>query len=254
MALGLMVPKNIPTVKRVIGVLSGKGGVGKSCVTACLAHTLPGRVGILDADVYGPSIPKIMNLSREPEIDDTGRMIPLKNHGIQFMSMGLFSKKAVVWRGLMVMKAVQDLIWHTKWSDLDYLLIDFPPGTGDAQLTVVQQLNLHGCVVVSTPQSISIIDAQKAVQMLEKVKIPLLGMVKNMSTFQCPSCSKLHSLFPDANTEFWKRSEFLASLPFDPRISENMDKGSPILSDLSNSIFSKEIQNLANHIHSSAAQ
>ena len=237
--------KQISTIKHVIGVLSGKGGVGKSLVTASLAQSLNGRVGILDADIYGPSIPKIMNLQGEPDVDNNGRMMPMKNYGIECMSMGFLSTKAVVWRGLMVQKAIQDLIWRTNWGNLDYLLIDFPPGTGDAQLTIMQQLKLDGCIVVSSPQGMSIIDASKGVQMLEKLKIPLLGLVKNMSSYQCPSCSNLHRLYPDNNPEFWKQSDFVVELPFDPIVCKNMDNGRSLVDLDESSIFLKNIKKLA---------
>ena len=240
--------KKLPNVQRIIGILSGKGGVGKSCVTASLAHSLPGRIGILDADIYGPSIPRILNLKGEPQVDERNRMIPMRNYGIECISMGFLTEKAVVWRGLMVMKALQDLIWRTRWSNLDYLLIDFPPGTGDAQLTIMQQLKLDGCVVVSTPQKISIIDAEKGVQMLEKVEIPLLGIVKNMSSYVCPSCNNVHRLFPDKDSSFWARSNFVAELPFDPRICENMDQGLPLMENLDDSLFTAGIKNMSNHI------
>lgn len=223
-------------VKKVIGVLSGKGGVGKSMAAVSLAYHLPGRVGILDADVYGPSIPRMLHLKGQPEVTRDNKMIPMENHGLQAMSMGFLSDKAAVWRGLMVMKALQDMIWNTQWRDLDYLVIDFPPGTGDAQLTIMQQVQLAGCVVVSTPQQIALIDALKALEMIQKVHVPLLGTVRNMSGFQCTSCGTHHTLYPNTASTLWDMTDRILDLPFNPLFCDALDQG-----DLSKAFSNKDL-------------
>eukprot|EP00834_Sanchytrium_tribonematis_P000039 NODE_2_length_91304_cov_0.692462.p39 type:complete len:250 gc:universal NODE_2_length_91304_cov_0.692462:49505-50254(+) len=238
-------PKKIANVQRIIGVLSGKGGVGKSSIAVSIAVNLHGSVGILDADIFGPSIPKLLNLSGQPEVDTNNKMQPMINYNIKCMSMGFLTNKAVVWRGLMVMKALQDMIWNTSWGHLDYLVIDFPPGTGDAQLTIMQQLKIDGCVVVSTPQKLSLIDAQKGIEMLDKLNIPVLGLVKNMSYFKCPSCQSRHSLFPDHDLNFWK-SQNIVELPFDPKACSMFDNGQLLIPK--DSEFSKNISSFTEKI------
>ena len=241
----------LPSVKKIIGVISGKGGVGKSSISSAIAQTLKGNVGLLDADIYGPSIPRIFNLENlgKPEIDNKGFMLPLKNFNVSCMSMGfLAGKSATMWRGMMVMKGIQDMIWKTNWGNLDYLIIDFPPGTGDAQMTIFQQLKIDSCVVVSTPQVLSIIDAEKGIQMLEKMNIPISALVKNMSVVNCHSCHTLQPLFPDPKHPIWTKYNTVV-VPFDHKVSLNVDNGIPIMQNASKE-FSVKINDICTAIDS----
>jgi ATP-binding protein involved in chromosome partitioning len=178
MKKGLLTKRPIPNIKNIILVSSAKGGVGKSTVSVNLAVALGTRVktGLLDADLFGPSIPRMMNLNSEPELSADSKLIPLINYGVECMSMGFLVKQedAVVWRGLMVMKAIQQLIWDVQWSELDILVIDLPPGTGDIQLSITQNLIITGAIIVSTPQDIAFSDALKGITMFKKVNIPVL--------------------------------------------------------------------------------
>ncbi|TMS21668.1 Iron-sulfur protein NUBPL [Larimichthys crocea] len=202
MAKGLPKQKPITGVKRVIVVASGKGGVGKSTTAVNLALGLmandPSKsVGLLDADVYGPSIPKLMNLKGNPELSDNNLMIPLINYGIPCMSMGFLVEDVapIVWRGLMVMSAIDKLLRQVDWGSLDYLVVDMPPGTGDVQLSITQNIPIAGAVIVSTPQDIALLDARRGAEMFKKVNVPVLGLVQNMSVFQCPNCNHQTHIF-----------------------------------------------------------
>ncbi|KAH0612354.1 uncharacterized protein H6S33_010406 [Morchella sextelata] len=200
MQRGLPTKRHIKDVDKVIAVSSAKGGVGKSTVAVNLALALARqgkRTGILDTDIFGPSIPRLLNLSGEPHLSQNNQLIPMSNYGIKSMSMGyLVGEEApVVWRGLMVMKALQQLLHEVEWGGLDVLVLDLPPGTGDTQLTITQQIILDGAVIVSTPQDIALIDAVKGINMFKKVDVPLLGMVQNMSVFTCPNCSHSTHIF-----------------------------------------------------------
>ncbi|WEJ94627.1 Iron-sulfur protein [Yamadazyma tenuis] len=237
MSRGLPVKQRIPNVKKVVLVASGKGGVGKSTVsvnTAMALKKLGKKVGILDVDIFGPSIPKLLKLSGEPRISDTGRLIPMTNYGLESMSMGYLipPDSPVVWRGLMVMKALQQLLFEVEWSTLDYLVIDMPPGTGDTQLTISQQLKVDGAVIVSTPQDIALIDAVKGISMFEKVNIPILGLVQNMSYYLCPNCSHESHIFGHEGAARKAREmgiEVLSSIPLNEKICEQSDAGKPIV-------------------------
>ncbi|CAH6720663.1 cytosolic Fe-S cluster assembly factor Cfd1p [[Candida] jaroonii] len=237
MSKGLPIKQKIPNVNRILLVSSGKGGVGKSTVSINFAMSLKKlgkKVGILDADLFGPSIPKLLNLNGEPRISDNGKLIPLSNYGLESMSMGylIAPENPVVWRGLMVMKALQQLLYEVEWSKLDYLIIDMPPGTGDTQLTISQQLKVDGAVIVSTPQDIALIDAVKGISMFQKVNIPILGMVQNMSYFLCPNCNHESHIF--GNEGAIKKAkelnlDVLASIPLNEQICESADNGKPIV-------------------------
>lgn len=234
---GLPIKQNIRNVNKIMLVASGKGGVGKSTVSVNLAmglKQLGHRVGILDADIFGPSIPKLLNLAGEPRISQSGNLLPLANYGLPSMSMGYLVDPGspVVWRGLMVMKALQQLLFEVEWPVLDYLIIDMPPGTGDTQLTISQQLNVHGAIIVSTPQDIALIDAIKGISMFEKVHIPILGLVQNMSFFICPNCHHESHIFGsqgaiDKAREM--RFDVLASIPLHESICQASDDGKPIV-------------------------
>uniref|UniRef100_A0A8B9RFK9 Iron-sulfur cluster transfer protein NUBPL n=2 Tax=Astyanax mexicanus TaxID=7994 RepID=A0A8B9RFK9_ASTMX len=202
MARGLPKQKPIAGVKEVIVVASGKGGVGKSTTAVNLALGLTAndqskQVGILDADVYGPSVPKLMNLRGNPELTDNNLMRPLTNFGIPCMSMGFLVEDTapIVWRGLMVMSAIEKLLRQVDWGLLDYLIVDMPPGTGDVQLSITQNIPIAGAVIVSTPQDIALLDARRGAEMFRKVNVPVLGLVQNMSVFQCPQCNHQTHIF-----------------------------------------------------------
>jgi len=225
----------LPGVKAVIAVASGKGGVGKSTVAVNLAVALAqsGRkVGLLDADVYGPSLPRMLGLTRRPEVRD-GKMIPLPAWGLVCMSIGFLVEEttAMVWRGPMVMGALNQLLGQVAWGELDVLLIDMPPGTGDAQLTLAQKANLAGAVIVSTPQDIALIDARRGVKMFEQVNVKVLGVVENMSYFHCPACGARTEVFGHggARAEAERMGvPFLGEVPLLAAIRETGDSGAPM--------------------------
>ncbi|KXS19894.1 P-loop containing nucleoside triphosphate hydrolase protein [Gonapodya prolifera JEL478] len=237
MMRGLPEKKPIAGVRHTIAVASGKGGVGKStmAVNLAIALSLLGkRVGLLDADIYGPSLPTMMNLRGPPEADFDKKMLrPLVNYGISCMSMGflLDEGSAVVWRGLMIMKALEQLIRQVDWSGNDILVIDMPPGTGDTQLTITQQIPLAGAVIVSTPQDIALLDAKKGIDMFNKVQVPILGLIQNMSMFECPNCHHQTHIFGEGgvkDTAVRLGVPFLGDVPLHREIMEGADKGRPV--------------------------
>ena len=228
--------KPLENVKNIIAIASGKGGVGKSTTAVNLALALAGEgasVGILDADIYGPSIPLMLGIPGErPTSDDGQSMNPLTAHGIQVMSIGFLvdADQPMVWRGPMVTQALQQMLQQTTWSDLDYLLVDMPPGTGDIQLTLSQQVPVSGAVIVTTPQDIALLDARKGLQMFRKVSVPVLGVIENMSTHVCSSCGYEEPLFGSGGGARMAQEyevELLGSLPLDLRIREQTDSGNP---------------------------
>ena len=228
--------KPLPNVQNIIAIASGKGGVGKSTTAANLALALAGEgasVGILDADIYGPSIPLMFGVSGErPTSDDGQSMNPLVAHGIQIMSIGFLidTDQPMVWRGPMVTQALNQMLQQTQWSDLDYLLVDMPPGTGDIQLTLSQSVPVSGVVIVTTPQDIALLDARKGLQMFRKVSVPVLGIVENMSTHVCTNCGHEEPLFGSgggAQMAADYEVELLGQLPLDLRIREQTDSGNP---------------------------
>jgi ATP-binding protein involved in chromosome partitioning len=227
--------KVMPNVKNIIAVASGKGGVGKSTVAANLALALAAegaRVGVLDADIYGPSQPTMLGISGKPESVDGQSMEPMENYGLQMSSIGLLIDvdQPMVWRGPMVTQALQQLLAQTNWKDLDYLVIDLPPGTGDIQLTLAQQVPVTGAVIVTTPQDIALIDAKKGLKMFEKVGIPILGIVENMAVHVCSKCGHAEHIFgAEGGVKMAEQYgvEHLGSLPLDIRIREQADAGRP---------------------------
>lgn len=221
----------IEGVSRVLLVASGKGGVGKSTVAANLATSLAAkgvRTGLLDADVYGPSVPRLMGLTgQRAESIEQKQILPIPAHSVSCMSMGFLVDEAapIVWRGLMVMKAIEQLLFQVKWSPLDVLVVDMPPGTGDTQLSMAQLTPVHGAIVVTTPQELALADARRATAMFKKVNIPVLGCVENMSEFVCPCCRQATSLFPRG--EGLADLEVLARLPVNPSLALASDAGKP---------------------------
>lgn len=227
--------KPLPGVKNIIAVASGKGGVGKSTTAVNLALALAAegaQVGILDADIYGPSIPTMLGLSGQPEVIDGKFMVPKVSFGVQTISIGYLvdPDQAMIWRGPMVTGALQQLLTQTKWSNLDYLIIDLPPGTGDIQLTLSQQIPVSGAVIVTTPQDIALIDAQRGISMFEKVNVPILGLVENMSIHICSHCGHEEAIFGQGGGVAMAKKnnvELLGSLPLDINIREMADSGRP---------------------------
>ena len=225
----------LPNVRNIIAVASGKGGVGKSTTAVNLALALQAegaRVGVLDADIYGPSIPKMLGLEGRPDSPDGKTIEPKRNHGLQAMSIGLLigEDTPMIWRGPMVTQALQQLLGDTRWDGLDYLVIDLPPGTGDIQLTLSQRIPVSGAVIVTTPQDIATLDARKALQMFNKVEVPVLGIVENMAVHVCSNCGHAEHVFGAGGGERMAAQygvPLLGSLPLDIRIREQADAGAP---------------------------
>ena len=226
----------IDGVKAEIAVASGKGGVGKSTVAVNLALGLSSlglKVGLLDADIYGPSVPRLMGINERPKAKD-GKFIPIEKFGIKAMSMGLLLREdeATIWRGPMVQSALTQMMNDGLWAPLDVLVIDMPPGTGDAQLTIAQRVPLKGAVIVSTPQDIALIDARRGITMFRKTQVPVLGIVENMSMFVCPNCGHESPIFGHGGARAIAESlgeTFLGEIPLNPSIRETSDSGTPIV-------------------------
>ena len=228
-------PRGIDGVRHIIAVASGKGGVGKSTVAVNLALSLSRlglKVELLDTDVYGPSVPRLLDI-REKPASENRRIWPIEKHGLKTMSIGFLVKEdeAVIWRGPMVQSAITQMLNDVNGAPLDVLVLDMPPGTGDAQLTITQRVALTGAVIVSTPQDIALIDAKKAIAMFHKVKVPILGIVENMSMFVCPGCGQHHAIFGHGGARATAEAmgaPFLGEIPLVPRIRELSDSGRPV--------------------------
>lgn len=248
----------IPGVKNIIAVASGKGGVGKSTVAVNLALSLArtgAKAGLLDTDIYGPSIPLMMGTSEPIRATPEQKILPLENYGVKMMSVGfmLDEETPIIWRGPMVMQAVKQFLLDVVWGELDYLVIDLPPGTGDAQLTLVQTISLTGAIVVTTPQDVALIDARRAIKMFHEVKVPVLGVVENMSYFVCPHCGGKTEIFSEGGGE--KTSQrynvpFLGKIPIDPEIRVGGDSGRPIVVANPNSPQSSAFKRIAESVAS----
>jgi ATP-binding protein involved in chromosome partitioning len=230
----------LPTIKNVVAVASGKGGVGKSTTAANLALALAAegaRVGILDADIYGPSQPMMMGIEGRPESSDGKSMEPMENFGVQVMSIGFLvdTDNPMIWRGPMATQALEQLLRQTNWNDLDYLIVDMPPGTGDIQLTLSQRVPLTGAVIVTTPQDIALLDARKGLKMFEKVGVPILGVVENMAVHVCSACGHVEHIFgADGGRKMAAEYgvDYLGALPLSLSIREQADAGRPtVISD-----------------------
>ncbi len=230
----------LPNIKNIVAVASGKGGVGKSTTAVNLALALAAEgaaVGILDADIYGPSQPMMMGISGRPESADGKTMAPMKNHGVEVMSIGFLveADNPMVWRGPMVTQALEQLLRQTNWGNLDYLIVDMPPGTGDIQLTLSQRVPLTGAVIVTTPQDIALLDAKKGIKMFEKVSVPILGIVENMAVHVCEQCGHVEHIFGEEGgkrlaAEY--KMDYLGALPLNLSIRVQADGGKPtVVSD-----------------------
>ena len=250
----------LPGVRHIVAVASGKGGVGKSTVAVNLAVGLARRgkrVGLLDADIYGPSIPMMMGVDDQPSMDPAG-ILPFERHGVRFMSLGFLVPKdtAVIWRGPMVMKAIEQLLRDVLWGELDVLVVDLPPGTGDAQLTLSQKVRLSGAVIVTTPQDVALADAIKGIAMFRKVGVPVLGVVENMSFFLCPSCGTRTDVFGHGGGR--RESErleapFLGEVPLHVAIRDGGDAGRPIVASDPTSPLTAAFLQIADRVLASPA-
>lgn len=255
------VPNLNPTlpagIKSVIAVASGKGGVGKSTTSVNLAVSLQKsglRVGLLDADVYGPNIPMMMGVTEErPNLDPQERLIPFVGHGVKVMSIGFLvdAGKPIIWRGPMLHGIIKQFLQRVVWGELDVLIVDLPPGTGDASLSLVQTVPLAGAVVVTTPQEISLSDVRRSVQMFNEVRVPIIGFVENMSGLECPHCHKDVTLFEGKGGESLSQqynAPVLARVPFDPAVGQSGDKGVPITISKPESAQAKAFQKVAEQV------
>ena len=243
--------------KNIIAIASGKGGVGKSTFAVNYAVALKNigyKVGILDADIYGPSVPRMMGISGKPQANDNNKLIPLENYGVKCMSIGFLISvdTPAIWRGPMVMKALEQMFNGVEWGELDYLVIDLPPGTGDAQLTLAQSSKLSGSIIISTPQDVALIDARKGINMFNRVNVPVLGIVENMSYFICDSCNQRHEIFSNGSVK--KEAEifeidFLGEIPINKNLRILSDEGRPVCIADTNGDIANIYSSIATKIH-----
>jgi len=246
----------IPQVKNIIPVASGKGGVGKSTVSANLAVALVqmgAKVGLMDADVYGPSIPRIMGVTKSPQVIPGNRVVPPEENGVKIISMGFFLKEgeAVVWRGPMLHKTIQQFLGDVEWGELDYLIVDLPPGTGDVQLSICQTIPLTGAAIVSTPQDVALKVAEKAIVMFNKLNTPILGMIENMSGFVCSHCGQKNDIFGSGGARAYSLENgipFLGAIPLDTQLRQTSDAGIPIVISSPDSVVAQAFQQIAQNL------
>jgi len=254
-------PAGIPGVESIIAVASGKGGVGKSTVAANLALGLARlglKVGLLDADIYGPSVPRLLGIHGKPEPGEGNKLKPIQKFGIKAMSIGFLvgEDTPMVWRGPMVQSALTQMMTGVMWAPLDVLVVDMPPGTGDAQLTMAQQVPLKGAVIVSTPQDLALIDARRAIAMFEKTSVPILGLVENMSVYVCPHCGQESHIFGHGGARKTAASmgvRFLGDIPLVGRIRELSDAGTPVTAEAPESAEAKAYFALAGQVAATLA-
>ena len=245
--------------KNIIAIASGKGGVGKSTFAVNIAvalNQIGKKVGLLDADIYGPSIPRMMGISKKPVANQDKKLIPLENFGVKCMSIGFLIDvdAPAIWRGPMIMKALEQMFGGVEWGELDYLIIDLPPGTGDAQLSLAQNSKLSGSIIISTPQDIALIDVRKGINMFRKVNVPILGLVENMSYFICENCNEKHFIFSNKGAK--KEAEkfqipFLGELPLDKNLRLQSDQGKPSCIDDPEGNISQSYFEIANSLDKS---
>jgi ATP-binding protein involved in chromosome partitioning len=248
----------IPGIKNIIAVASGKGGVGKSTVSTNLAIALSQQgyqIGLMDSDIYGPSIHIMMGVSDRPLVNEEQKIIPLEKFGIRLMSMGFLVDRdaPLIWRGPLVMKAVEQFLREVLWGELDALVIDLPPGTGDAQLTLVQKTPLTGAVIVTTPQEVALVDARRGLKMFQKVDTKVLGIIENMSYFLCPDCGKKHYIFGNdggVRSASELKVPLLGQIPIEPIVTESGDTGIPVVVQYPQSTSAKAFREVANRISS----
>ncbi len=251
----------VPGVKQIIAVASGKGGVGKSTTTANLAvalATLGLKVGVLDADIYGPSVPKIFGITGKPRLVSGRTLAPMEAYGLKIMSIGFLidEETPMIWRGPMVISAITQMLREVAWGELDVLVVDMPPGTGDAQLTMAQQTPLAGAVIVSTPQDLALLDARRGVAMFKKVEVPILGIVENMSYFICPECGTRSDIFAHGGARHEAERlgvPFLGEVPLAMTIRETSDSGRPIVASHPDSAHAKAYLGIARQVMASLA-
>jgi ATP-binding protein involved in chromosome partitioning len=254
---GLPAQAPVAGINKIIAVASGKGGVGKSTTTVNLALAMAERglkVGILDADIYGPSMSRLLAVTGRPDAtEDESALKPMEAYGLQVMSMAFLVEEdtPVIWRGPMVIKALTQMLRDVAWSDLDLLVVDMPPGTGDAQLTMAQQVPLAGAIIVSTPQDLALIDARKGLGMFEKVDVPILGIIENMSTFVCPKCGEVSNIFGHGGAKqeaATKNVKFLGEVPLHMDIRETSDSGKPVMVSAPDSAHATAYRNIAENV------
>ncbi len=253
-------PVAFPDLGRIIAVSSGKGGVGKSTVAVNLAVALAqsgARVGIMDADIYGPNVPRMLGLDGPPRLDNQDRMVPHEAFGVRVVSLGFLvaPDQPAIWRGPIIMKVINQFLRDVAWGKLDYLIVDMPPGTGDAQLSLVQATHVHGALIVTTPQDVSTGDALRGAKMFERVGVPIIGVVENMSYFECPHCGKPTALFGSGGGKKLADSlslPLLAEIPLYPRVLEGGDSGRPIVVSEPDSGAARALTQLAARVRDSA--
>ena len=254
-------PSGVPGVKSIIAVASGKGGVGKSTTAINLALGLRDvglKVGVLDADIYGPSLPKLLAIREKPQTIGGNRLKPIERYGLTVMSIGFLIEEEtpMIWRGPMVMSALTQMLREVAWGELDVMVVDMPPGTGDAQLTMAQQVPLAGAVIVSTPQDLALIDARRGIAMFQRVNVPILGVVENMSYFLCPSCGTRSDIFGHGGARHEAerlKVPFLGEVPLDMSIRETSDSGLPIVATQPDSAHAKIYRGIAENIRNALA-
>ncbi|MGB9735884.1 MAG: iron-sulfur cluster carrier protein ApbC [bacterium] len=253
-------PAPIEGIKNIVAVGSGKGGVGKSTVSVNLAIALAqtgAKVGLIDADIYGPDVPMLLGITDEQKrsIIEKEELAPIDVYGLKAISIGLIlpNDTPVIWRGPLISQMIEQFLTKIKWGEIDYMVVDLPPGTGDIQLTLVQKAPVNGAVIVSTPQDVSLLDATKALNMFLKVEVPIIGMVENMSYFICPHCGKQTNIFGTGGVEDTAKTlgvDFIGRIPLEPRVREGGDKGKPIVATDPSSPTAKEFQSIASKVAS----